>query len=531
MMRLRGMYERLARLPPETLILAWPSAVIAWRQNLAVEVFSLSEDDFARTLDAWAVAHGTPFPTDIWPPGPAWLAGALMRLGVGLEAAPTAVNLASITLALVLASDIARRLGVSAPLRLLAVAGVALLHWPAWLGLSGLAEPPAALAFVALAHGAVRLSGARPGLPGDEAAIPGGARASGLDARGARTQICAAAALAALCRYESWVLPLFAAGLLWMHRPDRRVPGMLVALAPFAVPLAWVALQIVWNGNLQFATESRDKLLTSHWRPEGVKYYTGLFTDVVEACGPLLPLGLVGGWLYRRQGAVRSLLILWLGTAICFLAAGILGFGGTHNTPRLWLGHVLLLPVGIALGLRDMAVRPILGGALLLGLATVCLPGWGPAPSGYDADTAAVGFATRKALAAMPGSNVVVEVVPWECMAMKGLIGEPGRVIWDRDPTGEPLSRTHTSLLNGSAGDTLALLAARHAQFVVTASPGTAGGMAPLGQVLVQSGEWTLWEIPSGEETDQGRILRELRRTTDQGRILRDLGRTQEPLR
>lgn len=526
---LRGLFGRSARLPPETLILAWPAAVIAWRQTLAVEVFSLSEDDFARTLDAWAVAHGTAFPTDIWPPGPAWLAGALMRVGVPLEAAPTAVNLVSITLALALASDIARRLGVSAPLRLLAVAGVALLHWPAWLGLSGLAEPPAALAFVALAHGAVRLRGARPGLPGDEAAVQRGADASGLDARGARAQIFAAAALAALCRYESWVLPLLAAGLLWMHRPDRRLPGMLVALAPFAVPLAWIALQIAWNGNLQFATESRDNLQTSHWRPEGVEYYTGLFTDLVEACGPLLPLGLVGGWLSRRDPALRALLGLWLGTAICFLLAGILGFGGTHNTPRLWLGHILLLPVGIALGFREMALRPVWGVALLIGLGTVCLPGWVPTPMGYDEDTAAVGFATREALAATPGSNVVVEVVPWECMAMKGLIGEPGRVIWDRDPTGEPLSRTHTSLLDGSAGDTLTLLAARHAQFVVTASPGTAAVMAPLGQVLVQSGEWTLWEIPSGESTDQGRILRELRRTTDQGRILRDLGRTQEP--
>lgn len=490
---LRGVYAGLARLPPETLILVWPAVVLAWHQTLAVAVFTLSEDDFARTLDAWAVAHGTPFPTDIWPPGPAWLAGALMRAGVGLEAAPTTVNLVSITLALMLASDIARRLGVAAPLRLLAVAGVALLHWPAWLGLSGLAEPPAALAFVALAHGAVRL--------GDP------------DAPGARAEVCAAAMLAALCRYESWALVPLGAGLLWFHRPGgpRRIrpAGAVLALLPFAVPLAWVALQVAWNGNLQFATESRDNLQTSHWRPEGIEYYTGVFTDLVEAGGPLLPLGLVGGWLSRKDRAVRPVLALWLGTAICFLLAGILGFGGTHNTPRLWLGHVLLLPVGIALGFRDLALRPIHGLALLVGLATVCLPSWVPTPVGYDADTAAVGFATRQALLAAPGSNVVVEVVPWECMAMKGLIGEPGRVIWDRDPTGDPLSKRHPSLLAGS-GDTLALLAARHAQFVVTASPATAATMAPLAKVLARSGEWALWELPNSEE---GRILMELRRT------------------
>jgi len=472
---------------PELLVLLWPIAVLAWRWTLPDEVFSLSEDDFARTLNAWAVGHGHLFPTDVWPPGPAWLAGALVAIGVPMQAAGTAVNLAAITVALALAGDIARRLGAPAPARAAALVGVAMLRWPAWLGLSGLAEPPAALAFVALAHGLVRLT--QPG------------------ARLARTEIALAAGLAALCRYESWVLVPAAAAILWTRR--RGALDALGALAPLVVPLGWVALQWRWNGNLGFALQSRETLLSTDWRPDGVEYDVGLFTDLLEATGPLLPLALLGGWGARRCEAGRGLALLWAGTAAVYLVAGLLGFGGTHNPPRLWLGHALLLPAGTALALREL--RPGWLAALVVGLGTVCLPSWAPPPTGYSPETATVALATRDALEGAPGARVLVEAVPWKCLAMKALVGLPDRVTWDRDPTGEPIGPGHPSALQGSAAQVAQRLAEARAAFVVTATPESAATLATMGVRLAASGEWALWGLTSADASEQGRILRDLR--------------------
>lgn len=482
------------RIPPETLILAWPAAVVAWRTTLSVDVFSLSEDDFARTLDAWAVSRGTVFPTDVWPPGPAWAAGALMRLGIPLEASPTVINLGAITLALVLTSDIARQLGVPGPLRLAAVASATLPRWPAWLGLSGLAEPPAALAFVALAHGAVRINSPH--------------------YRGARTEILLASAVAALSRYEAWILAPIAVGLLLRHRPDRRARWLFVAVLPLFVPVVWVSLQLVWNGNLEFAVLARSTLQTTNWRPEGESYYIGLIQDFLDACGPLLPLGILGGWLSRRERTTQLLVLIWTGTAMAYLAAGCVGFGGVHNPPRIWLGHALLLPVGIALAFRAAQLRTAWVSALVIGVALVCLPSWIPTPTGYDPDTEVIADRTREELLATPGSMVVVEAVPWACLPMKALIGDPGRVIWDREPDGEPLSTRHPSLLGGDVRVVATMLAARNVQFVVTGDDETLVNMKLLGQPIANAGAWILWELSPRGDTEKDRILREIERST-----------------
>ena len=477
-------------------MLVWVALVVAWRSSLSVTVFSLSEDDFSRTLQAWAVAHGTLFPTDVWPPGPAWAGGALIRLGLPMEIAVSTVNLAAVAGALALSGDIARRLGVSATARFAALVCAGMLRWPAWLALSGLAEPPSAFGMVLLAHGAVRLGAA---------------------GRYARAQVCAGAMIAALCRYEPWVLAPCAVLLLWPRAGDggSRTLGRFIALLPLAVPLGWVALELHW-GNQGFATVSRDTLARTHWRPEGWEYQLDLLGDVAEACGPMLLVGLVGGWRARDRPMVRRLSLLWSGTALAYLVAGALGFGGTHNPPRIWLGHALMLPVFVGLALESMALRVEYLAALVLGFGAECLPGWAEAPTGYDSATETMADRARQALHDAPGSAVVIEVVPWSCVALDALIGEPDRVIWDRDPTGEPLSLTHKSLLRGSVGDVAATLADRHAWLVVTGTPETTDAIGHLGAAIATSGPWTLWSVGAArtpETAEQGRIHAELQRS------------------
>lgn len=452
-------------LGPEALVALWPVAVLAWRRTLPTEVFSLSEDDFSRMLDAWAVSGGDLLPADVWPPGPAWLAGAVMRAGVPLHTAPSVVNLASVTLAFVLASDMARRLGASPGGRLAAIAAVATGPWPAWLGLSALAEPPSALGFLAVAHGMVRL---------------------GEGGRGAAAQICLGAALAALCRYESWAVALAASAFLASHRGLR-----VVALVPLVVPVAWTALELHWSGDLWFLTYARDLIGSTSWRPEGIEGHVERLVAIVDACGPLLPLGLLGLWRGRALGS--RLFDLWLATLLAYLLAEALQFAGTHNPARLWLGHALLLPVGLALVFD--AVRPALTGVLLAGTAVLTLPRWTPAPQGYDADTAAIAIRTREALASAPGSTVVIEAIPWRCVAVKALIGDPTRVVWDRVPNGEPITPDHPSLLVGGPKLITAELAEVDAQFVVTASPWIAARVARVGESIAEAGGWTLWRV------------------------------------
>lgn len=456
----------LRDLAPEALAALWPAAVLAWRRTLPVEVFSLSEDDFSRTLDAFAVSRGEPFPTDMWPPGPAWLAGALMRAGVPLHAAPAVLNLLSVTIALVLASDVARRLGVGPWARLAAVAAVALGPWPAWLGLSGLAEPPAALGFALLAHGIVRV-------------VEHG--------RGARAQVCAGAALAALCRYEAWALAIAAAGFLATRREARAV-----ALLPLVVPIGWTALEHHWSHSFEFLTNARTILESTDWRPTGAAYYAELVGTLLDAAGPLLPLALFGMWCGRTDARAAPVFAVWTATALVHLAAGALDYGATHNPARVWLGHAVLVPVGLALVLDRL--RPVLTGALLAGTAAFMLPRWEPVPEGYDADTLAIATQTRAALAGSPAeSTVVVEAIPWSCVAMKALIGAPERVVWDRIADGEPISETHPSILLGRPEQIEAELAGEHARFVVTASPEIADSVARVAEPVARAGDWTLW--------------------------------------
>lgn len=449
---------------PEALIALWPVAVLAWRRTLPTEVFSLSEDDFSRMLDAWAVSEGDLLPTDVWPPGPAWLAGAVMRAGVPLHTAPSVVNLVSVTLAFVLASDIARRHGASPGARLAAIAAVAMGPWPAWLGLSALAEPPAALGFLAVAHGMVRL---------------------GEGGGGALAQICLGAALAALCRYESWAVALATSAFL-ASRGLR-----VVALAPLVVPVGWTALELHGSGDFAFLTHAREILERARWRRSAPEAELEQIAALVEACGLLLPLGLLGLWRSRLHAA--PLFALWVATLLAYLLAIALDYGGIHNPPRLWLGHALLLPVGLALVLD--AVRPALTGVLLAGAAALTLPRWTPAPQGYDADTVAIAIRTREALASAPGNTVVVEAIPWRCVAVKALIGDPTRVVWDRVANGEPITPDHPSMLVGGPNLILGELAEVHAQFVVTASPWIAARVARVAEPIAEAGEWTLWRV------------------------------------
>ena len=474
--------ERLRRWPPELLLLLWPLAALAWRSTLPVEVFSLSEDDFSRMLDAWSVAHGSLLPTDVWPPGPAWCAGLLILVGVPFTIAPMLVNLAAVTLSMWLASDLARRLGVEAPLRLAAIASVAILPWPAWLGLSGLAEPLAALSVVLLAHATFRL---------DDPASPG-----------ARWQVTFGAIFATLCRYECWALGALAAVMLLVRRKDNGVRTWVQALLPLVFPLVWVGLETWWNGGfLDFATSVRSNLLTSQWRPTGATLYTRPFVDLIDAAGPLLPIGVLGAWASRRDRALRPILTVWVGSAVAYLSASLLGFAGLHNTPRLWLGHVLLLPIGVALAFARSRLRPGYAWALVLGLATVTAPAWEPQPEGYAPETAWIAQAARSAMASDPTSTIVVEAIPWECVAVKALIGDPARVLWDRDPNevqeagdAPPTSFSHPSMLAWPPDRIRQLLDDQHATFVITAREASAARLGRIGTERARFGRYTLWE-------------------------------------
>ncbi len=463
----------LRRLPAEAWLLLWPLAVLAWRATLDVEVFSLSEDDFSRTLDGWRVAHGTLFPTDVWPPGAAWLVGLLLAFGAPLHAAPALVNLAAITAAVVLASDAARRLGAPAPARLLAAAIVLGSRWPAWLGLSALAEPPGALGFALVVHGLIRRQ------TGD---------------RGARTEVIAGAALAALCRYEAWAVAVGAAVALAVDAAEasrlRRAAGAAAALA---VPLAWTALEWAWNRDVSFLLHSREMLSANPGSARGVDYLSGLVFDLLQGCGPALVLAALGAWATREDRRLRPILALWGGTAIAYLLAGALGFAGAHNPARVWLGHALVLPIFAAPYLARWSRERRIGAGIVA--AAACLPFWAPVPGGYDTDTARIAARTRGELAAAPGLRVMVEAVPWACVAVDGLIGAPELVSWDRIPDGTPLSPTHLSELGGDVDTVRAALRARGIGFVVTGSLDHVRTLAELADDLERDGRWTLWRV------------------------------------
>lgn len=470
------------RRPDLALVCLWPLAALAWWWTRSVEVFALSEDDFSRMLDAWRVAHGSLFPTDVWPPGPAWLGGLLILVGVPFTLAPMVVNLASITAALALSVDLCRRLGADAGTAVLSAALVGMGHWTGWLGLSGLAEPVAAAALLTLAHGVVRM--------GEEPA-PEGRRFD------PRWQVSLAATFAGTCRYEAWAIAALGMTLLLVRRPDRRALSLVQALLPLVFPVAWVALEAYWNGGLlDFATSVRSNLLTSEYRPKGALLYARPFTDLVDAAGPVLPLAALGAWVSRGDRTVRPLIVVWIVSLIAYLGASLLGFAGLHNTPRLWLGHVLLLPVGLTALWRSTSLRAVHVGALALGLATRELPAWGPHPEGYTAEVAWVSQATREAMAVDPDAIVVVEAVPWECVSIKALIGAPERTLWDRDPNAVVAGRTDAPGILSWTGDELrARLRAAKVSLVVTSRPATAERLAKVGRKRASFGPHTLWEV------------------------------------
>jgi hypothetical protein len=460
------------------LVLLWPLCALAWWSTLPVEVFSLSEDDFSRMLDAWAVSRGVLLPTDIWPPGPAWVAGLLILLGVPFRYAPLLVNLAALTASLALSVDLCRRLGVDRWVALLSALLVGMLHWTGWLGLSGLAEPLAGLCLVVLAHGVVRM--------GDAAA---GGR---LDAR---WQVSLAATFAGASRYECWAIAVLGAILLLVRRPDTSRRSLYQALLPLLFPVVWVALEMAWNdGVLDFAWSVRSNLLASEWAPKGGRLLLRPFLDLVDATGPLLPLAAVGAWSLREDRTIRALLTVWIASAVAYLAASLLGFAGLHNTPRLWLGHALLLPVGLAALWRQTGLRAVHVAALAVGLATRELPAWSAHPEGYTAD---VGWIAQAARVAMPvEGKVIVEAVPWECVSIKALIGEPLRTMYDRDPNAIVEGQaTGATILSWTGGELLARLKAQDVRLVVTSRAATAERLERVAERRAEFGPHVLWEV------------------------------------
>lgn len=472
--------------PALLLVLAWPVAVLGWWATLPGRVFTLSEDDFSRMLDAWAVSRGTLFPTDVWPPGPAWVAGALDLVGVPYLYAPMLVNLACITVSLGLAVDLSRRLGVDRWTALGSVAMVGMLHWTGWLGLSGLAEPVAGLALVVLAHGVVRMGEEADGIP-----------------LSPRWQVALAATFAGTCRYECWAIAALGTTLLLVRSPGPGWRNLLPAALPVVFPIVWMGLELYWNdGVLDFATSVRSNLLTSSWRPVGAALYTRPFTDLLDASGALLPLAAVGAWRARHDRTIRALLTVWIASAAAYLAASLLGFAGLHNTPRLWLGHVMLLPVGLAALWRAFPLGRIVVAALALGLATRELPAWEPYPEGHTADVGWIAEAAADALEADPTARVMVEAVPWECVSIKALIGDPDRVDWDRDPNSLVEGSADPSALAWSGAELRSRLQAAGVRFVVTSREATATRLERVARQRARHGPHALWELDAREPTD-----------------------------
>ena len=395
----------------------------AWqRVGNGLPVFALSADDFSRMLDARSVAAGTLLPTDVWPPLPAWLAGALVWVGVPFSAAPAVVNFACAALAAVVTADCAVRMGVGRLTAVTTAFGWLILPWTLRLGASGLAEMPAAAAISVAMLGVVF----------------------------GRAGVVAVGILAAtMCRYEAiaFVVPFW----VWVvARGGRQTRDVVWLPVPCLFFVAWMAWSERVNGDaLAFVGLVHSE---AGARPPLARALARTAIDCGFAMGWVLPLGLVGLYLSVRRARGHwgdDPQFGWAAfvglAAVVALAAQLAGLHGIHNAPRFWLVYGALVLPFAAIAVDQVAARFSVAVFLPVALSLAFLPVTIAAPPELRLDTYAAAAAIGSGGGASGGGDggsdldrrlseapLLVEVDGWEFRALMVLVG-PDRVTLEAD--------------------------------------------------------------------------------------------------
>jgi hypothetical protein len=479
---------------PLLLIALFPLAVAAWRSTLPATFFAVSGDDFHRTIYAWEVTQGNLVPSVLWPPLQFWMEALVLQVYPHALVVPALVNVAMSTVALVCLALLGRALGLSYAGVAIQIVLAATLPWFIWLSLSGLAES-IYFGFIALAYLAVarwRASGAERWL---------WAAAVGLLAAG-------------LLRFDGWGHSLafsIGAGWLWLRAPRPRPYRWLMAAAlPWTFPVIWLIFHYIRSGDpFYFSDVTRNYWLETQGRLPLSTRLLSQVRDLWAVAGVMVPVSLVGLWLMRRRPGVLLLSLMWL-CSLALLIQSTLNHTITQNNPiRLIIVHALLLTPGVALALQQLGRRGW-GAALAAALVAILVfprlaqvPNY---PNGLPPDTMQVGrhIADLRASGQLPmGSPLVIELHFWDYIILHALTGDPGAVVYDREPKlvlkpgGEHAldDATNPSLLARPPEQLRGELANRHVRLVIAYTDRAVANLRPIARETLHADRWYVFLV------------------------------------
>lgn len=410
-------------------ILACITGILWWFSTLSIPFLAISGDDFHRTLFAWEVSQGNLVPSPNWPPLQFWLEAIVYKLSSNLLRAPIVVNILSSALALFGMALWVRLLVRDLMFVLLSIVIVALLPWFIWLSVSGLVEP---LAFCGIVWCYCGVSYWR------------------TTKREMWLWIASVGfAIAAYTRFDSWghgVPFTLLIAWYWLRNPQTRSWRWLAAAAlPWVLPFTWLVYQWRDFGNpFHFSGVIQRYYIQTHAvlpsfserllaQPKDL-WYVGTF---------LVPLGLWGFWLARKRPEMLMIVAMWT-ASLLMLISSTLSFTISNNNPqRMVVVHVIALVPFALFAVQQMIQRKqywIAGiMALLIAYAVVVplrtIPNYPSILKQDIVDVQTELSELRKQGVLQAGDRILIEVRIWEYLFLHLFSGDPGVVIYDRDPT------------------------------------------------------------------------------------------------